>query len=207
MTILLKKDGRLIIDADQPLEGVSLDNLAAILSGANDGDVIQYDATKGMWVNKSAPSSLPEVTASDKGKYLKANESTGDPEWAPDGSDLPDDPAQDGTYNLQNTVSSGTGTLSWASGGSSGGVLVVNQTWNDDWTTATLDKTWQEIHDADVVIVRDASDEPTVMWFPVVSAYEVVGEKPYGVSAWDFSNEQAQTYYASSASGYPSYTA
>ena len=86
MTILLKKDGRLIIDADQPLEGVSLDNIAAILSGASDGDVIQYDATNGMWVNKSAPSSLPEVTASDKGKYLKANESTGDPEWASGGS-------------------------------------------------------------------------------------------------------------------------
>ena len=86
MTILLYKDGKLIVDTEQPLEGVSLDNLAAILSGASDGDVIQYDATKGMWVNKSAPSSLPEVTASDKGKYLKANESTGDPEWAEGGS-------------------------------------------------------------------------------------------------------------------------
>ena len=86
MTILLYKDGKLIVDAEQPLEGVSLDNLAAILSGASDGDVIQYDATNGMWVNKSAPSSLPEVTASDKGKYLKANESTGDPEWAEGGS-------------------------------------------------------------------------------------------------------------------------
>ena len=86
MTILLYKDGKLIVDTEQPLEGVSLDNLAAILSGASDGDVIQYDATKGMWVNKSAPSSLPEVTASDKGKYLKANESTGDPEWASGGS-------------------------------------------------------------------------------------------------------------------------
>ena len=82
MTILLYKDGKLIVDTEQPLEGVSLDNLAAILSGASDGDVIQYDATNGMWVNKIAPSSLPEVTASDKGKYLKANESTGDPEWA-----------------------------------------------------------------------------------------------------------------------------
>ena len=86
MTILLYKDGKLIVDAEQPLEGVSLDNLAVILSGASDGDVIQYDATKGMWVNKSAPSSLPEVTASDKGKYLKANESTGEPEWAEGGS-------------------------------------------------------------------------------------------------------------------------
>lgn len=59
------------------------------------------------------------------------------------GSSLPTDPAQDGTYNLQNTVSSGTGTLSWASGGSSGGgVLVVHD------VEGTLDKTWQEIWDA-----------------------------------------------------------
>lgn len=148
MTILLYKDGKLIVDADQPLEGVSLDNLAAILSGASDGDVIQYDATNGMWVNKTAPSSLPEVTASDKGKYLKANESTGDPEWAPGGSDLPTDPAQDGTYNLQNTVSSGTSTLSWASGGSSGGVLVVNVTYDEETLTYTADKTAGEIINA-----------------------------------------------------------
>ena len=92
-------------------------------------------------------------------------------------------------------------------GGSSGGVLVANQTWDNDLTTATLDKTWQEIHDADVVIVRDAADEPTVSWFPVTSAHEVVGEKPYGVDTWDFGNNQANTYYASSASDYPSYTA
>ena len=59
------------------------------------------------------------------------------------GTSLPDDPAQDGTYNLQNTVSSGTGTLSWASGSSGGGVLVVHEDENK-----ALDKTWQEIHDA-----------------------------------------------------------
>lgn len=94
--------------------------------------------------------------------------------------------------------------LGGSGGGSSGGgVLVVNQTWNGDWTTATLDKTWQEIHDADVVIVRDASDETSVYWYTVMSAYEVVGTKPYVVDAWDFSNNQAINYNASSASGYP----
>lgn len=59
------------------------------------------------------------------------------------GINLPDNPAQDGTYNLQNTVSSGTGTLSWASGGSSSGVLVVKFTSDrDGWT---CDKTYAEI--------------------------------------------------------------
>lgn len=57
-------------------------------------------------------------------------------------SSLPDTPAEDGTYALQNTVSSGTGTLSWASGSSGGGVLVVHD------VEGTLDKTWQEIWDA-----------------------------------------------------------
>lgn len=33
-------------------------------------------------------------------------------------------------------------------GGSSGGVYTVNVTWSEDSSTATLDKTWQEIYDA-----------------------------------------------------------
>ena len=62
------------------------------------------------------------------------------------GSSLPDTPAEDGTYALQNTVSSGTGTLSWASGGSSGGVLVVGVTVESD--AATCNKTCKEMWDA-----------------------------------------------------------
>ena len=58
------------------------------------------------------------------------------------GSDLPDTPGTDGTYALQNTVSSGTGTLSWASGGG-GGSLVVNVTFPHD--IRTCDKTAAEI--------------------------------------------------------------
>ena len=48
------------------------------------------------------------------------------------GSGLPDTPGTDGTYALQNTVSGGTGTLSWGSGGSSGGgALMVTVDAND----------------------------------------------------------------------------
>lgn len=50
MTILVYKDGRLLIDNEQPLEGVSLDNLAAILSNPKDGDVVKYDEKSGMWI-------------------------------------------------------------------------------------------------------------------------------------------------------------
>ena len=85
---------------------------------------------------------LPPVNADDNGKVLGVSDGAWAKVAASGGSDLPDDPAQDGTYNLQNTVSSGTGTLSWASGSSSGGVLVVHD------VEGTLDKTWQEIWDA-----------------------------------------------------------
>lgn len=68
------------------------------------------------------------------------------------GDALPDDPSADGTYALQNTVEDGESTLSWASGSSGGGVLVVTD------TDGTLDKTWQEIADAGFAILRIESD-------------------------------------------------
>lgn len=171
MTILLYKDGKLIVDTEQPLEGVSLDNLAAILSGASDGDVIQYDATKGMWVNKSAPSSLPEVTDSDKGKYLKANESTGDPEWA--------------------------------SGGSSGGVLVVGATFTE--TTMTLNKTWQEIHDADVafVVVTDPWGNAGSKEAWLVSSVRDDGDGQGAVVVLNVEQQDSFECTVASYSGYP----
>lgn len=56
MTILVYKDGRWLIDNEQPLEGVSLDNLAAILSNPKDGDVVKYDEESGMWIAGEAVS-------------------------------------------------------------------------------------------------------------------------------------------------------
>ena len=49
MTILLYKDGRLLIDDGNPLEGVSLDGLVACVSNPQDGDTLVYNATAGMW--------------------------------------------------------------------------------------------------------------------------------------------------------------
>ena len=194
MTILLKKDGRLIIDADQPIEGVSLDNLAAILAGANDGDVIKYDASNGMWVSgagggslpsvtssdngkvlgvvnaewdtMAAPSSLPAVTASDKGKYLKANETTGDPEWASGGS-------------------------------SGGGVLVVTD------TDGTLDKTAGEIMSAytnGVVVVNIESDGYIDRAIIVDAHYNPDETNHYSFGVYMGSYV---TYYAENSTDYP----
>ena len=49
MTILFFEDGRLILDAEGPLENVELKNLLGCISDAKAGDAIQYNGT--MWVN------------------------------------------------------------------------------------------------------------------------------------------------------------
>ena len=78
MTILLYKNGQWLIDGEQPLEGVSLDNLAAILTNPKDGDVVKYDETSGMWV---AGDALPPVSSSDNGKVLTVEDGA----WAAQG--------------------------------------------------------------------------------------------------------------------------
>ena len=116
------------------------------------------------------------------------------------GSSLPTDPAQDGTYNLQNTVSSGTGTLSWASGGSSGGgVLVVTD--ND----GTLDKTWQEIYDGGFCVIKTGSDSD-ITYMPIINAF--YDDNEYGVGALYTAGETPVEIFfiASSPSGYPVYS-
>ena len=50
MTILLYKDGRLLTDEGNPLEGVSLDNLLACINNPADGDTLVYNAEAEMWV-------------------------------------------------------------------------------------------------------------------------------------------------------------
>ena len=48
MTILLYKDGRLLIDDGNPLENVSLDGLQACISDPQEGDSLVYNGS--MWV-------------------------------------------------------------------------------------------------------------------------------------------------------------
>ena len=77
-------------------------------------------------------------------------------------------------------------------GGSGGGVLVVTD------TDGTLNKTWQEIHDADFAVVtwEDATDKYTR---PVSSLYADDGDYGVIVSAPTGTTE----YLATAASGYP----
>ena len=88
------------------------------------------------------------------------------------GINLPDDPTQDGTYNLQNTVSSGTGTLSWASGGSSGGGVVVEMYYDNDLSCFVTDKTAEQIVQAasagPVSMHYYSDDDALDMYCPVI---------------------------------------
>lgn len=83
-------------------------------------------------------------------------------------------------------------------GGSGGGVLVVNVnvTREGNDTTYTLDKTWQEIMDADLAIevINGESTKETA----IITEVAQVGAN-YGVTG-------AREYATDSASGYPSVT-
>lgn len=87
------------------------------------------------------------------------------------GSDLPVTPSTDGTYTLTNTVSSGTGTLSWGAGDNATLVVVHD-------VEGQLDKTWQEIFDAvsegNIVFVS-ANSEMFASFLPVLAVMDDTG--------------------------------
>ena len=155
-----------------------------------------------------AVTQLPSFNENDKGKVLTINSESGALGWeegSGGGSSLPTDPAQDGTYNLQNTVSSGTSTLSWASGGSSGGVLVVNI------TNGTSNKTWQAIWDAyasgaGCKFVENFDEYTTAEWY-LATVKEDRGSYIVELFTADINDNPVSilpaTLSCDSASGYP----
>lgn len=77
MTILLYKDGRLVIDDGNPIEGNSLEGLVACVTDPQSGDTLKFDGKQ--WVAGAAASGLPAVSGDDNGKVLTVVEG----EWAP----------------------------------------------------------------------------------------------------------------------------
>ena len=77
MTILLYKDGRLVIDDGNPLEGHALEGLVACVDNPQSGDTLKFDGSQ--WVAGVAASGLPAVTGDDDGKVLTVVEGA----WAP----------------------------------------------------------------------------------------------------------------------------
>ena len=76
-------------------------------------------------------------------------------------------------------------------GGSGGGVLVITD------TDGTLDKTWQEIHDAPLSVLRQ---EGEYLFYIVVTAEE---DSTFIVVFSSITDNATAIYTASSASGYP----
>ena len=95
-----------------------------------------------------------------------------------------------------------------AGGGSSGGgVLVVTITWDDN--SATMDKTWQEIHDAAVsgtpiIVMEDTGNSIT---FYEATGIDYAEGLSYVFTIYDLIGASGMDFEASTASGYPSYTA
>ena len=49
MIIIMQKNGQIVTDDGNPVEGLTLDGAVVLLADPKDGDSIVYDATAGMW--------------------------------------------------------------------------------------------------------------------------------------------------------------
>ena len=74
----------------------------------------------------------------------------------------------------------------------SGGVLVVTE---DETGTGTLNKTWQEIHDAGYSVLAVESQYGHI-FYPQCEVYSKPDEDDYGVSYWDYDDAESFSYRA-----------
>ena len=88
-------------------------------------------------------------------------------------------------------------------GSSGGGVLIITE----DGGTGTLDKTWQEIHDAEFALIVNVVGQNYKSFIPVIEVNEDSGS--YTVTTCATFNNSGEAvfsigvYAASSANGYP----
>ena len=68
MTILLYKDGRLVVDEGGPIEGHALKDLLACVTDPTAGQVLTYDGT--MWVNADSTGLVADVSEPTEGQVL-----------------------------------------------------------------------------------------------------------------------------------------
>ena len=189
----------------QQMINASTGNYLPSISAQDAGKVMTVESD-GSWGVENVPQELPAVETTDKDKYLHTNASTGAVEWSAVEDELPAVTSSDKDKYLHTNDS--TGALEWAEGGSGGGGLVVTD------TAGTLDKTWQEIHDAmlnGIVMVNvvsvDGNEETlkTYIFISTLIGTDKGGNPYYMASAIGFAGENAvgRDYTTNSASGYP----
>lgn len=85
-------------------------------------------------------------------------------------------------------------------GGGGGGVLVVGM----DMQTMTLDKTWKEIHDAPLAVIKMFPDENTTS-IAIINETDIVGGNDYKLRAFSMGvgSPSSVSFVATSADGYP----
>jgi hypothetical protein len=131
-----------------------------------------------------AVSQIPSSSVADAGKALVVGED-GVPIWGSGGG--------------------GSG------GGSGGGVLVVNEVYDESTDTVTLDKTWQEIRDANYAIIKSDDGSNEINIYQIASIGYVPFKQEYHV--YVYVPVQAEdsgqfvivrgSYVTQSADGYP----
>ena len=174
----------------QQMINASTGNYLPSISAQDAGKVMTVESD-GSWGVENVPQELPAVETTDKDKYLHTNASTGAVEWSAVEDELPAVTSSDKDKYLHTNDS--TGALEWAEGGSGGGVLVVTS----DFETGTLDKTWQEIHDAMLSGGAVVKFSDTNVSYVTRVAYNFMS------STYVILVGAERTYKASAASGYP----
>lgn len=74
MIIIIKKDGQIVTDDGNPIEGKALEGAYMLLADAQDGDSIVYDGTNHMWkAGQGGGSFAPDITDPQDGDTLVYN--------------------------------------------------------------------------------------------------------------------------------------
>ena len=178
-------------------------NYLPSITAQDSGKVLTVDEN-GSWGVENVPSDLPAVSASDKDKYLHTNASTGDVEWSAAPTELP---SVSGTDEGKVLTVNNSGAWVAASPSSGGGVLVVTETIENG--TATLDKTWKEITDAPLAVVRPYNAQAVATGKTLIaymSEFGVIETQSGQEVIRTYSLKMGANYTTDSQNGYPSRT-
>ena len=107
------------------------------------------------------------------------------------------------------TIADGLEEALSGGGSGGGGVLIVTATSDGETNTSTLNKTWQEIYDADFAVIHSEftdveTGEITLQKSPAVSV-EYDQNEGYSVGVL-VGGVSINSYHTESSSGYPVYT-